>query len=163
LLQTDRSFTDNDTRRIPTIDSRRLYRTIKLGKTLDAHTKDDITEFAFDLEIPDKFEYDADIKYLCYKGNILVGMMVYNIVLMNSEPTPLCVHIIGEKAFRKTRAAFEFMLDTFRDLKKDYKVLCTHIPNDRKYIINPMIKFGFNEYAQDDYGKYYYIELERII
>jgi hypothetical protein len=89
-------------------------------------------------------------------------MMIYKLVPMEKKLTPLCVHIVGEEKFRHTPTAYKFMLETFKDLAKDYKQVCTHIPNDREYIINEMVRFGFKEYSEDAYGKFYYLDLEKL-
>ena len=134
---------------------------LRLGKFISNDFKLDILEFLLDTPIPDEFEWKADFKYLYYKDSKIVGMMIYKLVPMVGKPTPLCVHIIGEEKFKKTPTAYKFMLETFKDLAKDYKTLCAHIPNERTYIINEMVRFGFREYSEDSYGKYYFLGLEK--
>jgi hypothetical protein len=112
--------------------------------------------------LPDEFDWKADLKYLYYKEGKILGMMIYKIIPMLGKPTPLVVHIVGTEGFKKTRAGYEFMMDTFRDLKKTYNIICAHIPNERTYIINPMLKFGFASYSEDSYGKYYYLYLDKL-
>ena len=114
-------------------------------------------------KIPDEFEWKAALKYLYYKNGRVVGMMIYNLVPMVGKLTPLCVHIVGEEKFKKTPTAYKFMIATFKDLAKDYKTLVTHIPNDRTYIINEMVRFGFKEYSEDSYGRYYFLDLEKYV
>lgn len=157
MLQTVRSSTGNDFRSDSSNDSGSDY-WVKLT-TLTQSQREDIDRFINAVGIPDPFEYDCSYKYLYYKQGKLVGIMAYNLVPMVDRLIPLCVHIIGEKTFRHTVTAYKFMLDTFKDLKKSYNIVVVHIPNDRDYIIKGMVRFGFTEYSEDAYGKYYYMYL----
>jgi hypothetical protein len=135
---------------------------IRLGKDLTNDFKLDILEFLLDTPIPEEFEWKSDFKYLYYKDSKILGMMIYKLIPMVGKPTPVVMHIVATEGFRKTRAGYQFMIDTFKDLAKDYSTLVTHIPNERTYIIEPMIKFGFREYSEDSYGKFYFLDLGKL-
>ena len=162
MFQTIGSLTNHDTNVSSFNHSWSGNGLIKFGKVINNEIKLDIIELLLVTNPPEEFDYKADIKYLYYKEGKVLGIMAYNLVPMEKVPTPLCVHIIGEPAFSRTKEGYEFLLDTFRDLKKEHKVICTHIPDDRQYIIKPMLRFGFVEYSKDEYGKFYYLDLSKI-
>ena len=162
MLQAIRPNTSNHTGNVSTGIGGRDNGVVKLGREISNSVKLDILDLLLIATPPEEFSYDAGIKYLYYRDGKVLGLLAYNLVPMARIPTPLLIHIIGEHAFRKTREGYNFMLSTFLDLKKDHKVICTHIPNDRMYIIKPMLKFGFVEYSEDKYGKFYYLDLEKI-
>jgi hypothetical protein len=133
---------------------------VKLGVDIEPSVKSDIEIFVKNVGIPEEFDYQADLKYIYYRDDRILGIMAYNLVPMKDELVPLAIHIIGDYAFRKTSKAFRFMLSTFNDLKIKYPMICAHVPHDWYYITIPMQKFGFISYASDSYGKYYYLELK---
>jgi hypothetical protein len=122
----------------------------------------DIIDLLLIANPPEEFNYDADIKYLYYKKAKLVGIIAYNLGRIAHEETPLFIHVIGHPDFTHTRKAYNFLYDTFRDIKQKYKIIVAHIPNDRQYMINFALKVGFVEYSQVKDSKYYYMDLGKI-
>ena len=111
---------------------------------------------------PEEFNYEADIKYLYYKENKLVGIIAYNIGNSDGQKIPVFIHVIGHPDFSHTREGYNFLYDTFRDLKKSYNIVVTHIPDDRTRMIRFALKAGFKEYSREEGSKYYYLDLEKI-
>jgi len=111
---------------------------------------------------PEDFNFDADIKYLYYEEDVLLGLIAYNLGKIGQEETPLFIHVILAPEFRRTKKAYKFLYYTFRDIKLKYKIIVAHIPNDREQMIQFALKVGFVMYSEAKDSKYYYLDLEKI-
>jgi hypothetical protein len=112
---------------------------------------------------PEEFNYKADVKYLYYEGNKLLGIIAYNLGRIAREETPLFIHIILAPELRRSKRAYKFLYDTFRDMKAKYKIIVAHIPNEgREYMVGLALKVGFVMYSESKDSKYYYLDLEKI-
>lgn len=118
-----------------------------------------ISEFVSEVGIDDNFEYDADVIFLHYKKDKIVGIMAFDLLPMQGVPTPVVTHIIGDKSFRRTKEAVNFMLDTFRYFKEDYTSICVELNTSKTFLIRQMVALGFAKYYETMHCDFYYLDL----
>lgn len=135
---------------------------IILDKYIDEQTKKDIDDLLDIAKPPEEFCYEADIKYMYYKEGRLVGIIAYNIALVGQRETPVFIHVILHPDFQRTKEAYKFLFDNFRNIKQKYNLIIAHIPNDREQMINFALKVGFVMYNEEENSKFYYLDLEKI-
>jgi len=135
---------------------------VVLEKYIGQKTRKDIFDLLCIAKPPEEFNYEADIKYLYYKQDNLVGIIAYDLSESDGNKVPLFIHVIGHPDFTHTRQGYNFLFDTFRDLKRNYNIIVAHTPNDRVGIIRLMLKVGFVMYSEAKDSKYYYLDLGKI-
>lgn len=162
MFQAERTLANNDIGGNAPSNAGFYDRVIKLGREINNEVKWDIVSLLLVANPPEEFNYKADVKYLYYKEKKLLGIIAYNLGRIAQEETPLFIHVILAPELRRTKIAYKFLYDTFRDMKLKYKIIVAHIPNDREYMVRFALKVGFVMYSEAKDSKYYYLDLEKI-
>lgn len=127
--------------------------------------RENIQKFVEENEIGEKFNYEAEFMYPWYKEAKLVGLVAYMLQAdQQGNKYPRFIHVILDKSIRRTKEAYQFVLDSFRDIRsRGYDKVIAVIPHWKKYMIVFAMKFKFKLYSSDkDYG-YWILDINDLL
>lgn len=131
-----------------------------------AITLTELQHFVEKNEIGEPFNYDAEFPYYHYdKNGALTGIVVYcKDKDISGREYPRFIHIILDESIRRSKEAYSFVLDTFKDLRsKGWETVVAVIPHWKKYMILLAMKLRFTKYAEDKEYGYWFVRIDDVI
>ena len=130
--------------------------------TLDKET---IQKFVEENEIGEDFNYEAEFIYPWYKEDKLIGIIAYMLQQdQQGNKYPRFIHIILDKSVRRSKEAYKFVLDSFKDIKSQgYDKVVAVMPKWKRYMIVLAIKLKFKQYSSDDKFGYWLLDINDLI
>ena len=132
---------------------------------MDTINRQELEQFVELCDIKENFNYDAEFMYNYVKDGKLVGVVAYMLQKdLGGNEYPRFIHVLIHPSIRKTKEAYKFVMNTFKDIKsKGYEVVVAVIPNWKQYMITLAEGFKFKEYHHDDEYKYYSMNIDDLI
>lgn len=128
-------------------------------------SREDITRLVEENDIGENFNYEAEFIYPWYKEAKLVGLVAYMLQKDQAgNKLPRFIHVILDKEVRRSKEAYTFVMDSFRDLKyKGYDRVVAVIPHWKKFMIVLAYKFKFKQYASDEQYGYWLLDIDDLL
>jgi hypothetical protein len=128
--------------------------------------KKELDDFITRNEIGEEFNYNAEFQYYHYdKDGKIDGLVAY---MKEKDATgielPRFIHVILDKPIRRSKEAYTFVLDSFKDLKdKGYNNVIAIIPNWKQFMKIFAMRFKFKQVHHDDNYGYWCANLDEVL
>ena len=115
-----------------------------------------ILELAEECKINEPFDQECDLIFTWVEKKRLVAVAAFKVVLFSDgHVLPRFEHIFGIEDVRKTTKGVRFLLNVEKAIFDfGFQQMWAYITKERKEMYDYAIKFGFQEYAKDEEGKF---------